>query len=259
MAGRQAIGGSVAGLSMLGLLVWPGASVLERLRWLDSGICAQLAMHTLTIGGELLPLCARNTGIYLGYLIMLNGIFMTGRGRAQRIPPYVPMIILACGVLLCGIDGTNSFLLDLGLPHLYQPQNVLRLVSGLLTGLAMAAFLLPQHNRLCWNEYNEQVSLPSWAALGWPLLTCFCCTLAIISQSRLFLYPIALLSTTGLVMAISNVNVIIIVAISGCDQTFTSYRELWPFYGLAILCALGELALLAEGKHFLMLALGISL
>jgi len=129
----------------------------------------------------------------------------------------------------------------------------------LLTGLAMAAFLRPQHNRLCWNEYNEQVSLPSWAALGWPFLACICCTLAVISQSRLFLYPIALLSTAGLVIAISNVNVIIIVAISGRDQTFTSYRELWPFYGLAILCALGELTLLAEGKHFLMLALGIYL
>src|SRR5689334_9124478 len=94
MAGSRAIGGRAAGLSMLTVLLWAGTSMLERLRWLNSGICAQLAMHTLTIGGELLPLCARNTGIYLGYLIMLSGIFMTRRGRAQRIPPRVPMIIL---------------------------------------------------------------------------------------------------------------------------------------------------------------------
>lgn len=258
--GWLAISGGVTTISLLVFwLVSPGDTVLEHLRWLDSGICAQLVTHTLVVGGKLLPLCARNTGIYLGYLITWSGILLAGRGRAQHVPPRGVMTALVCGVLLCIMDGTNSWLHDLGMPHLYQPQNVLRLASGLLTGLAMAAFLLPQQNGLLWNEYNEQTSLPSWTTPGGLLLAGFCCVLTIICQWNVFLYPIAFLSTAGLVMAISNFNLVLILALGKRDQMFTFYRELLPFYSLAILCSISELALLAQAKLFLMQTLGIYL
>lgn len=244
-------------LALLSLL--PGATLLERLRWLDSGICAQVIGHTFEAGGMLLPLCARNTGIYLGYLVTLGGVVLTGRGNARHMPSRAFTIAMACGLLLCGIDGGNSLLLDLGLPHLYQPQNVLRLVSGLAAGTAAAAFLLPQQNRLLWCGYNEQASLAGWRTLRWLLPALVVCTLATLAQSELLLYPLALLSTAGLVMALGNVNLILIVAISKRDETFVSYRELIPFYGLAVLCALGELALLAQAKQLLLQTLSIYL
>src|SRR5947209_2021431 len=147
-------------LSWFAALVFlPGASLLDRLRWLDSGICAQLPTHSFYPGGQRLPLCARNTGIYLGFMVTLLTLYATGRGRVQRLPPWPIIILLACGCFAMVIDGFNSLSLDLGLPHLYQPHNLLRLATGLATGLAVATLILPALNLLMWREYTERRSI----------------------------------------------------------------------------------------------------
>src|SRR5437588_11925184 len=79
-------------LSWFAALVFlPGASLLDRLRWLDSGICAQLPTHSFYPGGQRLPLCARNTGIYLGFMVTLLTLYASGRGTVQRLPSW-PMV-----------------------------------------------------------------------------------------------------------------------------------------------------------------------
>src|SRR6266487_4606929 len=103
---------------LLVLLVFlPGASMMDRLRWLDSGICAQLLTHSFYPGGERLPLCARNTGIYLGFLVTLITLYATGRGRTQRLPPTSINIALACGVIsmaiVCLISTSRTICYDL--------------------------------------------------------------------------------------------------------------------------------------------------
>src|SRR2546425_4912057 len=117
------------------LVLLPGASLIDRLRWLDSGICAQLPTHSFYPGGERLPLCARNTGICLGFAATLIALFAIGRGKAQKFPRWPMIVLLGCGVVVLAIDGLNSFFLDLGMTHLYQPHNLLRLATGLATGL----------------------------------------------------------------------------------------------------------------------------
>src|SRR5436853_7260076 len=105
------------------LVLLPGSSLLDRLRWLDSGICAQLLTHSFYPGGERLPLCARNTGIYLAFIVTLLTLYATGRGRAQRLPPWPIVSVLVSGVGILALDGFNSFFLDLGLPPLLQHHN----------------------------------------------------------------------------------------------------------------------------------------
>src|SRR5262245_14311484 len=64
----------------LGVLLFaPGGTFLERLRALDGGICAQLPGHSFYPAGEQLPLCARNTGIYLGFATTMSVFAATGR------------------------------------------------------------------------------------------------------------------------------------------------------------------------------------
>ncbi len=253
------MGGSALLLGVLVTLVFlPQATLLAGLRWLDSGICAQLATHSFFPGGQQLPLCARNTGIYLGFMATLVTLYTTGRGRAQRLPPWPIFVLLICGIVFLAIDGFNSFLLDLGQPHLYQPQNLLRLASGLITGLAMGTLILPILNRLLWCAYDDQCTVPSWQTLlllFLPIL--IICFFAVASQSALVLYPIALLSTLGLVTALSSVNLIIVTAISRREQSFATYRELLPFFSIAFVCAIVELLALAQGKFLLLKALGL--
>ncbi|HEU5228883.1 MAG TPA: DUF2085 domain-containing protein [Ktedonobacteraceae bacterium] len=245
-------------LSLLAALVFlPGASLLDRLRWLDSGICAQIPSHSFYPGGERLPLCARNTGIYLSFIVTLITLYATGRKRAQQLPPWPIVIVLVGGIAILAIDGFNSFLLDLGLPHLYQPHNLLRLTTGLITGLAMAIFTHPILNRLFWREYNQQRSLPSWKVLFAFIPALVICFFAVASQSVYTLYPLALLSSAGLLIAVSSVNLIFIIAISKRDESFERYRELLPFLGLALILAIGELLVLAQLKLTVLHALGV--
>jgi uncharacterized membrane protein len=243
---------------LLGVLVFlPGGTLIERLRWLDSGICAQLLTHSFYPGGERLPLCARNTGIYLGFSLSLGLLYARGYGRAQKLPPWPIIVFLGMGVVLLGIDGLNSLALDLGLPHLYQPDNFLRLATGLLTGLALATLALPILNQLFWRDYNQQCSISSWRelCLFFPgLLLGF---LASASQQGVFLYPIAILSSAGILSAIGSVNLIAIIAIGKRQETFRHYQELLPFFALAIIFAVIEMLLLAQVKVYLLQAIGI--
>jgi uncharacterized membrane protein len=245
-------------LGLLAVLVLlPGSSLLDRLRWLDSGICAQLATHSFYPGGERLPLCARNTGIYLGFIITLLTLYATGRGRAQRLPPWPIVLVLASGVAILIIDGFNSFFLDLGLPHLYSPHNAVRLATGLVTGLALATLSLPVMNRLFWRGYNEQRSISSWLMLLAFTPALILCFFAVISQSALILSPVALLGTVGILTTLSCMNLIVIVAISRRDESFERYRDLLPFFSLALLFTIGEMLVLAQLKITLLGALGV--
>ena len=245
-------------LALLAALVfWPEATLIERLRWLDSGICAQQPSHSFFPGGQQLPLCARNTGIYLGFIVTLLTLIASGRGRVQKLPRWPVIVVLLAGVLAMAIDGFNSLYLDLGLPHLYQPHNLLRLITGLATGLALATLSLPIVNYLFWRESNERRSVESWGALLLLLPGLVISFFAVASQSWMILYPIALLSTAGLLSVVSGINLMIIVAVSRRDQTFERYRELLPFFSLALLFAIGELLLLAQLKFAVLQALGL--
>jgi len=251
----------VLGILYLGLLMalvfLPGGTLLDRLRWLDSGICAQLPTHSFYPGGVQLPLCARNTGIYLGFMVTLMTLYAMGRGRVQQLPLRPIIVLLVCGGLAMVVDGFNSFFLDLGLPHLYQPHNLLRLGTGLAAGLALATLTLPVINRLLWCEYSDERSIPSWMALLLLIPGLILSFFAVASQNALLLYPLALFSTAGLLTVLSSVNLLVVLAIGRREQTFGGYRELLPFFGLALILAIGELLALAQLKFSLLQALGI--
>lgn len=245
-------------LGLLAALVFlPGASLLDRLRWLDSGICAQMPSHSFFPGGQELPLCSRNTGIYLGFIVTLLTLVATGRGRVQKLPRWPIIVVLLCGVMAMAFDGFNSLNLDLGLPHLYQPHNLLRLATGLATGLALATLSLPIVNYLFWRESNEQRTVSSWMSLLLLLPGLVLAFFAVASQSWLILYPVALLSTAGVLTVVSGINLLMLVAISKRDQTFERYRALLPFFSLALLLAIGEMLALAQLKFMVLHALGI--
>lgn len=245
-------------LALIGFAVLlPGGTLLERLRWLVSGICAQIPSHSLYPGGERLPLCSRNTGIYLGFIVTLITLYASRRGRAQRTPPWPIIVVVVTGVLFLAVDGLNSLALDLRLPHLYQPHNLLRLTSGLLTGFAMATLVLPILNQLFWHQYNQQRSIASWTSYLLLLPGLLFSFIACASQSIIILYPVALLSTAGLVTVAASLNIIAILALCRKQETLVYYRDLLPYFALAVVFALGELLILAQGKVWLLHVLGI--
>lgn len=229
---------------LVGLLVfafWPTGTLIGRLSLLVSGICAQLPSHSFYPGGVQLPLCARNTGIYLGVAIGTITLFARGLGRSARMPTGWVALVLLGFVALLGIDGFNSLFVDLHLPHLYQPNNLLRLTTGLLTGTAMAAFLLPVVNGILWRKPDLRPAygnlsflrqIAPWLALAFVL---------VVVQWGWLLYPIAILSATAVVFALALINLTFILAITGRVERFDRAVQVWPIFTVALSLALVEL------------------
>lgn len=240
------VAGLLAGyaLAFVGMAVLPGATLIERLRALDGGICAQLPGHSFFPGGEQLPLCSRNTGIYLGFATTFLYLAASRRLRASRLPGLAVLVALGLAVALMALDGFNSLFLDLGLPHLYQPANWLRLITGLGAGTAMAAAIVPVASGLIWRTDVRRSSFDSLGelALMLPLLTVD--YFVVISVVPIILYPVAILSSMGLVLALTLVNLVFALGLTNRIGHFDSWRQLFPlFTGLVVLAVIELMAL----------------
>ena len=66
----------LAGVLLLGLLAWPGAPLEWKMYAVVHGVCAQA--HNVDMAGMRLPLCARNTGIYSGFLVTVLYLLALG-------------------------------------------------------------------------------------------------------------------------------------------------------------------------------------
>ncbi|HEU5345375.1 MAG TPA: DUF2085 domain-containing protein [Ktedonobacterales bacterium] len=245
--------------ALAALIFLPGDTLLARLRALDGGICAQLPSHSFYPAGQQLPLCARNTGIYLGFALGFLTLLVTGRVRAARLPRWPVALLLVGLVGFMALDGFNSLFLDLGLPHLYQPQNPLRLTTGLGAGVAMVAFITPVTNSILWRAEDARASFRSFAQLSVVAPLLLLALLAVASQVGWLLYPIALLSSAGLLLALSLVNLVFLLSFSPLIGRFERWRQMLPVFTVALGLAVIELTLLFKLKLALLHALALSL
>lgn len=244
-------------VALAALAFFPDGTLLDRLRVLDGGVCAQLPTHSFFFGGQQLPLCARCTGMYAGFACTVVVLRATGRLRSAQLPGKWAALVLGLCVLALAVDGFNSLFVDIGLPHLYQPHNLLRLATGLGTGTAMAAFLIPVANTLIWKSEDLRPSFasPRQLALMLPvLLLAFLAIGTIGTQAAFLLYPIALLSGAGLVLALALVNVVLLLGISSRAGRFATWRQFFPLFTVAMTCAVIELVALFALKSSLMTA-----
>jgi len=124
-----------------GFLLVPGSLEGKSLAALH-GLCAQQPTHSFYFGDQRLPFDARMTGIYGGFAMTAAYLLARGRWRYGDLPPLLVTVLLAGFVGAMGIDGVNSTLRDMGLWYAYEPHNALRLATGMLTGTALAVFLL---------------------------------------------------------------------------------------------------------------------
>jgi uncharacterized membrane protein len=242
--------------ALAALIFAPGGTLLERLRALDGGICAQLPTHSFYPSGQQLPLCARNTGVYMGFSTTVGALWVTGRLRAARLPALPVAVALGAAVALMGLDGFNSLFLDLRLPHLYQPHNLLRLGTGLGTGTAMAAFLIPITNGLLWRADDTRPSFGGFRQVLVVVPVLLMVFLGVGSQVGWLLYPLALIGSAGLVTALALVNLVLGLAASGHIARYDRVRQIIPAAAIAVALAIVELVALSAFKTWALHALG---
>jgi len=192
------------------------------------------------------------TGIFGGFLLTLAYLALIGRGRANELPPAPWIVILTAFLPLMALDGTNNLAHDLGLPHLYTPDNRLRLATGLLTGTTFATVLLPIFNFAFWEPNARQPSLVHGKELVGVLSVGGLFFLAVSQGPSLLFYPIGLFSTAGVVVLITMVNAVLVLAITRREgkaqslwRTRSPLRQLLPVGTLALVLTSIELGLLS--------------
>ena len=132
--------GGFAAIVLVGFLIAPG-NVAWKTHVALHGLCAQRASHSLQIGGATLPMDARMTGIYLGAAATFIWLVAARRLRATRVPAVPVLSLLASFVVALAVDGFNALLVDLRLPTIYEPSNILRLATGVLAGTSLGVVL----------------------------------------------------------------------------------------------------------------------
>lgn len=95
-------------------------------------VCHQLPERTLWVGGHYLPVCARDTGAYLGLLL---GYFLLPLRRKEACGPPNLWITSLMAVPMIVDAGTQWI-------GLRTSTNELRLITGLLFGIALAPLLV---------------------------------------------------------------------------------------------------------------------
>jgi uncharacterized membrane protein len=193
---------SAAALVLVSWLLNTPEGIMGKADAIGYAICHRIGSHSFFIGDYQLPLCARCTGIYLGALMgMVTLAILPLTRRGARLPlgglPRGGVLFTLVGfVALMGVDGVNSYLNFFPkLPHLYEPQNWLRLITGTLDGITMAAFIVPVFNQTVWKDWDERPL--GWRELG--LLVLFGAVIIglVLSDNPVVLYPLALLSSVG--------------------------------------------------------------
>lgn len=230
------------------LAPWP---LMSKLRAVGFGICAQRPSHSYFLGGVQLPLEARMVGIFGGYLAALAYFLVLQRGRAFKFPP-VPL--LALGVLFIvamGFDGLNNLFHDVGLPYLYAPYNPARLITGLLTGLTIAALVLPVFNLTVWAEGQARPVLGGWGELAGALAVEAVVFGAVISGWSWLLYPVALWSMAGAVGLVTMLNVVIALIVTRREGQGRSLGDLLPWVCIALALTVVELGGLGLFRYLL--------
>ena len=217
----------VVAISVLVLAIQlPPSSVLGKAHVVGYAICHQIPERSFTIAGRQLPLCARCTGTFLGVILGLGAMLLYGRRRAAGLPPVPVLGILVAFVAVWGADGLNSYLTFFpGAPNLYEPQNWLRLTTGLLNGLALITFVFPIFNFSIWREPQK---VPVFRNL-WELLAVLpvAALLVLLIQARIeiLLYPLALLSTLGVVMMLTLLNAVMAALAMGRESYANNWRQ----------------------------------
>ncbi|MFF2446865.1 DUF2085 domain-containing protein [Neobacillus sp. NPDC058068] len=109
----------------------------EILHFFGRAICHQMEDRSLQASGETLSVCARDTGIYIGIFSTLTYLHLFKRKAKITIPSIKMSFFLLLLMVPLMIDGLGSYI------HLFESNNIRRLVSGTSFGFVLPYFLYP--------------------------------------------------------------------------------------------------------------------
>jgi uncharacterized membrane protein len=234
---RTVVRWSVPVAALIALAAWiyiapPG--LMGKLDALGYAVCHRLDSHSLHIGNTEMPLCARCTGEFDAAAIGLLFQALVSPGYS-RLPRRSILALLAVLFLAFAFDGSNSYLALMkttypgafsNIPNLYITNNTTRVFTGSGMGLAMAAVLYPLYNQSLWQTPRQQRAL-EWPQFGLLAGIILLVDLGMLIGNALVLYPVAIISSLGVLALLSMVFSIVWIMLMRQDNVFDNVRQLW--------------------------------
>lgn len=245
------------GVALAVLLLAPG-DALDKADHIGYAVCHQIPVRSYFFGDHQLPLCARCSGQYLGALAGLALLLLLGRSRAGALPPTGIVAALLGFLAIWALDGLNSYLtLFPGLPHLYQPHNLLRVTTGAMQGVALIVLVWPFYNAGMWARPAPTRSIRNLRELGLLALIVVAVAALVNSQWPPLLYPLALLSVGGTLMMLTIVNTMLVTIVLRRSSTLTRWQETLPLLAAGLGLAVIQILLINLLRAWLTAELGL--
>ena len=221
-------------LVFMGWLFSTPTGLLGKADALGYAVCHRIPERSFQIGDRALPLCARCSGMFFGAVIGLAFQAIVSK-RHGGTPHWSVIVVMGLMVVAFGVDGSNSYLYLIKqtypgmleqVPNLYIPNNTLRLLTGTGMGLGMATALYPAFTQTVWRDWKKEPALTPLKALIL-IAIAVVLDLLILTESPVVLYPVALLSTAGILILLTMVYAIVWVTLMGQDNMFDNIKQLW--------------------------------
>jgi uncharacterized membrane protein len=199
----------------------------EKARIIGYALCHQLPDRSFFIHEHQTPLCARCTGMYLGFSISLIFLILRRRTRAARMPTAALISVLIGFITIMGIDGINSTISIIpGAPQLYHTTNAHRIVTGTLFGIAMCLLFFPVFSTAIWRQPSGDRSLKSWRELIGLVVVALAAAAVVLTQADWLFYPITILSIAGPLLLLSFMGAIIVLTTRNLVNTVDRWKQL---------------------------------
>jgi uncharacterized membrane protein len=193
--------------------------------WAGYALCHRIMERSFTINGHQFPLCARCTGMYLGAALTIATLFLAGRAKWVLLPRKWLFLTFLGLIGLMGIDGLNSYSHFFPYaPHLYEPRNWLRLVTGTGAGLTLGLIVFAALAQSLWREPIYAPLVENFRELGGLLLLALVAVILVLSNQPALLYVLALVSTAGLLFVVTALNTAILFVLLRRNGQAT----IWP-------------------------------
>jgi uncharacterized membrane protein len=220
----------IAAIGIIGLwLLGTPSGVHGKANAVGYAICHRISDRSLSAFGHQLPLCARCTGIYMGVMTGLGIMVASGRSRVTKLPTWQVGTVLGLFVVILGIDGVNSYLhlfpnFEGGL---YEPNNTLRLITGVFTGLTLINLVYPIFNATVWQHQDTRRAVENLKELaGYCLIATLVIAATLTRQAHILLF-FGLLSAVGVLLVLTIINGVMIVALLKRERSYQRWQELW--------------------------------
>jgi uncharacterized membrane protein len=249
-------------LMVIGWLFYTPDGLLGKADAIGYAVCHRIDTRSFHLGDRQIPVCARCTGQYLGAVLGLT-FFIRVRPHRTGRPSWTIIGILIAFVSAYTLDGLNSYIHlipNLSRFYLYEPSNLLRLVTGTGLGIGLSVMLYPAFSEVIWKQRDARPVLEGIRDFSILLVLGAIVDLLVLIENPLILYPLALISAGGILMLLTMVYTMVVVMVFKSENTYENKSQLVIPLIAGFIIALTQIAVLDflrflmtgtwEGFHF---------